>query len=382
MARKPTGVRQERNGNWTAHWTVNGHRHWRTFPTQRQAAEHRAMMLADAARGTYINPADSRITLAEWLPEYRASKQLAASSAEAWQSRADRHVLPYWGSVPLNRITFTGVGEWVTVLSKTPVLGAKEPRTLAPETVRSCFDILSGALDAAVRNRRIPSNPCTGVALPGRRDHPAIFLTAEQVEALTEQMRDRYRALVFLTAWTGMRWGEAAGLTRKRIDLTRSTLTVRDTLTEVGGRHGRGIGKTRRAQRTIHLPQAATDMLRWHLETHAGPELVFTGPRGGPLYRKFLNRQLRPAAERAGLDPALRFHDLRHTFAALAIAAGVSDLWVLKDLMGHGSITTTERYAHLLPDVHERTRRSLDAAARRVWPVCEPPENGTGEASE
>jgi integrase len=94
-------------------------------------------------------------------------------------------------------------------------------------------------------------------------------------------------------------------------------------------------------------------------------ELVFTAPDGGPLrHSRFMARVFRPAVAAAGLDTGLRFHDLRHTCAALLIAQGAHPR-AIKERLGHSTITVTmDTYGHLLPSIDDELSAGLDAAFR------------------
>jgi Phage integrase family len=133
----------------------------------------------------------------------------------------------------------------------------------------------------------------------------------------------RYRALVLVGAYGGLRIGELAGLRRSRVDLLRGTVQVAEIVVEVRGVLHVGPPKTRASRRTVGLPRFVVEELAAHLAGSGDPEgFVFTAPEGGPLrVNVFRARVWRRAIKAAGLD-GLRIHDLRHTAVALWIAAG------------------------------------------------------------
>jgi integrase len=179
---------------------------------------------------------------------------------------------------------------------------------------------------------------------------------------LADAIHARYRALVLVGAYGGLRIGELAGLRRRRVDLLRGTVEVAEILTEVRGELFVGPPKTRAGRRRVGLPQAVTRELARHLGTPGGPDdLVFTAPQGGPLrVNGFRARVWRPATRAAGLD-GLRIHDLRHTAVALWIAAGANPKEV-SARAGHASVSfTLDRYGHLFPEADEALRTRLDA---------------------
>ena len=175
-----------------------------------------------------------------------------------------------------------------------------------------------------------------------------------------------YRPLVFTAAYAGLRWGELAGLKVERIDLLRQTITVVEQLTEVNGTLAYGPPKTAAGRRTVNVSGFLAEMLADRLcePLTATSGLVFPSPEGTPMRRSnFRRRAWSMATGRAGLD-GLRFHDLRHTAVALAIAQG-AHAKAIQERMGHSSVTVTlDRYGHLLPALDERIADGLEEARR------------------
>jgi integrase len=191
------------------------------------------------------------------------------------------------------------------------------------------------------------------------------FLTPAEVMRLVEAIRPKYRALVLLGAYGGLRIAELASLRRKRVDLLRGTVEVAEIMTEVRGYLYMGPPKTRASRRRVGLPQVVTVELRRHLVSPGDPDdLVFTGPQGGALrVTAFRARIWRPATKAAGLG-GLRIHDLRHTAVALWIAAGANPKEV-SARAGHSSVSfTLDRYGHLYPKADTALRDRLDELHR------------------
>lgn len=303
-------------------------------------------------RGTYIDPAAGRTTLEEWVSRWRATAvHLRPSSRERVEITLRRDILPRLGARPLASIGAADVQALVAEL----VAEGK-----APATVRKTYNVLSGILRAAVREGLIARSPAVGIQLPQLPRTEMRFLTAEEVARLAQEAAP-YEAAVLLAAWGGLRFGELAGLRVEQVDFLRSRITVDGSIVEVAGRLHAGPTKTARV-RSIHLPRFVTEAVAAHLARHpAGPEgFVFRSPEGGPLRRSnFMHRVFEPAVARAGLEP-LRFHDLRHTAAALAIAAGAHPK-AIQERLGHASITTTlDRYGHLFEGLDEGLARRME----------------------
>ena len=157
-------------------------------------------------------------------------------------------------------------------------------------------------MKAAVRDRRIPANPCEGTKLPKVERTRVVPLTTEQVHR-SARVCPRLRALVTFAAGTGMRQGECFGLTVDRVDFLRRTVTVDRQLVTLPGRAPfLAPPKTQASVRTIPLPHVVVEALAAHLRAFpAGPDgYVFT-LEGEPITRQAFGHMWRPAAKAAGL---------------------------------------------------------------------------------
>ncbi len=202
------------------------------------------------------------------------------------------------------------------------------------------------------------------------------FLTHDEVAALASVVDPRYRAFVLVAAYTGLRAGELIGLRRKHVDPLHRTVTVVEQVQYIGGGHLTLPPKSAAGRRSVAIPAVVADGLSDHLGRFAepGPDgLVFPAPDGGFLrLENFRKRVWLPAVTKAGLSP-LRIHDLRHTCASLAIAAG-ADVKVLQRMLGHASAALTlDRYGHLLPGQAESVASRLDQMARAATPTATTP---------
>jgi integrase len=266
-------------------------------------------------RGTWTDPALGRVLFQEWLAEWwSTTTNLRPSTRARDEMLLRRYALPRFGNQQLAAIRQPEVRAWVADLAGTE---------LAPSTVRKAYHLLGKVLAAAVDAGMIAQSPCQRVPLPKIEREEMRFLTPAEIARLADAIRSRYRALVLVGAYGGLRIGELAGLRRSRVDLLRGTVEVAEMVTEVGGRLRVGPPKTRASRRTVGLPRAVVEELAAHLATPAPPDaFVFTAPKGGPLrVIAFRARIWRPATRTAGLD-GLRIHDLRHTAVACGSRPG------------------------------------------------------------
>jgi integrase len=298
--------------------------------------------------GTFADYAD------RWLDE---AVHLREGTRSKYLGHLRTHILPTFGDRALDAIEPSQVRSWVAALAR----GGSSPGTVA--TVYRTF---AAIMRSAEINGLIDRNPCIGVRLPRNDDRrEKTFLSPEEIDRLAETIDPRYRALVYVAAYSGIRFGELAYLKVDAVNVLSGAIQVRGSLAEVGGRlipQGTKTGKWR----TVTLPRSVAQILGEHIGRYPSKEgHVFSAPMGGPLRRRaWYRRTFKPAVDRAGLDPRLRFHDLRHTHAALLIANG-QHIKVIADRLGHSKPTLTlNTYAHVLPGLEEQAVSGLEETFR------------------
>jgi integrase len=199
------------------------------------------------------------------------------------------------------------------------------------------------------------------------------FLSPDGIQHLADTIDAHHRTLILLAAYTGLRWGEAVGLHLDDLNLLGRTLTVSRTLSEVRGQLTLTDPKTRAARRQTALPGPVADLLAEHLAAYpARNGHVFTTPNGQPLRRTNFRRRVWQPAVAASVGEPCRFHDLRHSHAALLIAQGTHPK-AIQARLGHASIRTTlDIYGHLFEGLDEAAADRLEEAYRqadvvRMW---------------
>jgi integrase len=328
----------------------------KTFKRKVDAEAYRAQVEVDKRAGTYADPALGKTLLADWAQRWQATTvHLRPSTRARDKLLLERFILPHFGRRHLAAIGQLDVRTWVADLTA---------QGLAPATVAKCYQVLGKIMAAAVDAGLLARSPCRAIRLPRVDREPPRFLTPAEVAQLADVIDPRYRALVLVASYGGLRIGELAGLTRRRVDLLRGTVEVAEIITEVEGRLGGGLPKTRAGRRTVGLPRRVVAELDQHMAAFTAPGSdapVFTAPAGGPLRATgFRGRVWRPATIAAGLD-GLKVHELRHTAVALWIAAGASPKEVAARA-GHTSVSfTLDRYGGLFEGHDRELRDRLDA---------------------
>jgi integrase len=348
--------RRVRNGKTTYRARYRdpaGREHAKVFARKADAQRFLTEMENHKLKGTWTDPALGRVLFRDWLGEWWATTtNLRPTTRERNETLLRRYALPRFGDVALVAISQRDVRAWVADLSG---------RGLAPATVQKAYQLLGKVMGAAVDAGMVMQTPCRRVPLPKVEREEMRFLTPAEIARLADAIDPRYRALVLVAAYGGLRIGELAGLRRRRVDLLRGTVEVAEIVTEAEGVLRFGPPKTRAGRRTVGLPRAVVDELAAHLVRAESEAFVFAAPEGGPLrVHGFRARAWRPATRRAELD-GLRIHDLRHTAVALWIAVGANPKEVAARA-GHTSVSfTLDRYGHLYPEADTALRDRLDA---------------------
>ena len=355
-----------RHPNAPSRWQVryrdpSGRQRSENFAKKSDAEKTANLIEADKLRGRWTDPALGKLTYAEWSEQYESSRHgLRPSTRARDDSYLANLVLPTFGEIPISAIHPIDVRQWIAKLVSAGY---------APATVRKAAQLLRASLDAAVREGLLPRSPATHIDLPKVETPDLRVLTAEEIERVALASPARYRAMVLTAGYTGLRFGEIAGLKASRLNLLKRSLQVTHSLTDVSGMVTLGPVKTPASRRRISLPAFLTDALASHLATHRSESgFVFTSPTGAHLRRtNYRRRGWLPTIEAALGDRSVRFHDLRHSHAAMLIAEGVHPK-VLQERLGHSSIKTTlDTYGHLydgldgaaadaLDDVYSRSR--------------------------
>jgi integrase len=325
-----------------------------------EATRYLTQVEADLLRGSWADPKLGRVTFGEWVEQWQpTTANLRPGTLVLYDYLLRRFLLPAFGPVPLGRLDTMTVRAWLASLHR-----AGE---VTPTTIAKAYRLLRRILNVAVEAGYLPRNPCTvkgaGIERAAEMRHASI----PHLHQLADAVHDRYRALILLAGYGGLRWAELVGLRRRHVDLAGARVQVVEQAAEVAGKIIVSSPKTDAGRGVVTLPRVAVEALAAHLEEYADPDpdgLVFTTPRGAHLLRSPFNRFVwRPAVEQVGGLDGLRVHDLRHTAATLAAAAGATTK-ELMERMGHTSPAVALRYQHVMADRQAQLASALDDLAR------------------
>ena len=220
-----------------------GHERSKSFDRKADAERWLAEIEHAKARGLWTDPRLGRVRFADWLTAWwSTTTNLRPTTRDRDETLLRLHALPRFGDMPLAAISQLEVRAWVAELSA---------KGLAPATVVKAYQLLGKVLAAAVDAGYLAQTPCRNVPLPKIEREEMRFLTPTEIDHLAKVIHPRYRALVVVGAYGGLRIGELAGLRRARVDLLRGAVTVAEIVTEVKGRLFIGPPKTRAGRRTV-----------------------------------------------------------------------------------------------------------------------------------
>ena len=334
------------------------------FRTRAAAEDALTEVLNEICSGTVVAP--SSVTLEEYLTEWLTTvrPQLRETT---WASYGVAVQRICWGlgARKLQALTAVEVERFYARLVNE---GGPAGRPLAAKTVRNTHIVLHRALADAERLRLVMRNVAHLARPPAVPHVERATWSADELAAFLEHVSgDRLFAAYVLLATTGMRRGEVFGLRWRDVDLSARRASITQTVTTVNDKLVLGPTKTNRSRRTISLDPTTVDVLHAHRVVQdqeratAGQawdpsyDLVLCDGTGRPEHPDRFSRQFQRYVKATDLPPLRGPHNLRHTWATLALRAGVHPK-VVSDRLGHATIAVTiDTYSHVAP--------SLDAEA-------------------
>lgn len=360
-------ARQLPSGRWQARFRGPDGRlraAHKTFDTKLDADVWLKGQGRDVQRGTWSAPSEKRATgtLREYSEGWLEGRDLTPRTRMLYRGILDSAILPDLGATPLERLFPMSVRAWFDSLDKTK-----------PTARAHAYSLLRAILATAVADDLISNNPCrVRGGGSNKTQHQTRTATLSELDIIVETVPPRYKAMVLMAAWCGLRFGELTELRRDDVDVDDARVHVRRGVTR-GNASEIWIGapKSEAGKRSVTMPSNVVTALRTHLLEHTGPEpdaLLFPGRNGAHMVPSTLQRVWQRARLAAG-RPDLHFHDLRHTGATLAAATGAT-LADLMARMGHSTAAAALRYQHAAADRDRAIAEALSAFAEaKVIPL-------------
>ena len=352
-------LRKRKDGRWEGRYTAGrdpetGKAIYKSVLGKTQAeAKAKLKQAIEEAKGLDAAKV-GRYTVGQWMEvwfEHYAKVKVRSSSHQTYRGYIDNHIKPSIGKIPLEKLTSLELQKLYKKLLEggrvERIESRKQSKGLSAKTVRKIHQIISSAMKLAQEQKLIASNPAEGCALPRMGHQEMKTLPVEQLHSFLREAKDSgVFELYYLELATGLRRGELLGLKWEDIDLERGDLRVRRQIARINGEVVEAPLKTKNAYRTLPLAEDTVSILLEQKKKVAGSPWVFPSSTGGPISPDSVLHMLHRVLKRAGL-PRIRFHDLRHTFATLALQNGV-DVKTVSGMLGHFSAGfTLDTYAHV-----------------------------------
>ena len=364
-------IRKRKDGRWEGRYTAGhdpetGKAIYKNVLGRSQAeVKEKLKQAIREAQALDITKA-GKYTVGEWMEVWfqdYAKIKVRPSSHQTYQGYIHNHIRPNIGDIPLEKLTSLELQKLYKKLLTTGRVdrleAKRQPKGLSAKTVRNIHQILSSALKLAQEQRLILANPAEGCALPRVEHQEMKTLTTVQLASFFREARESgVFELYYLELATGLRRGELLGLKWEDVDLARGDLRVRRQVSRINGEVVEAPLKTKNAYRTLPLAEDTVSVLKEQRKKVGNSPWVFPSPNGGPISPDSVLHMLHRVLKRAGL-PKVRFHDLRHTFATLALQNGV-DVKTVSGMLGHFSAGfTLDTYAHITSAAQRQAAQTM-----------------------
>ena len=398
MARKRKGgegtIRQRADGRWEGRYVIGyddkGYPKTKNVlaKTKRECAE-KLQKLKEELGGIKSDKVKPDMRFGDWLEywyETHSKPKIRPTTQLGYESRIRLHIVPEIGNIPLNKLTQNALQQFYARLKKNgrKTLTERFGEGLSDRMVRMCHATCRSALEKAVQDGLIRTNPAIGCKLPPKKAREMQVLDRDELQRFLIQAKaEGYYELFLLDLSTGLRRGELMALQWDDLDFETGVLNVNKQVYQVNGELQFSEPKTKNSIRKIVLPPSVVEVLREYKKT-VNSRWMFPSPvkEDCPLTPGVVRQRLQLILEHAGCKH-VRFHDLRHTFATLALQNGM-DVKTLSAMLGHVSAATTlDIYTHITDDMQRTAAANIDRGIGKAAPLegGSEPRRGTAPAS-
>lgn len=366
-------IRQRTDGRWEGRYVVgyDDHGYPKTKAvfgkSKRECAEKLAALKMQLG-GIPSDKLRPEMRFADWLDywyETHCKPNICTSTQSGYEDRIRLHIKPELGEISLNRLTQNDLQQFYARLKKS----GRKTRTeyygegLSDRMVRMCHATCRSALQWAVQDGLIRTNPAEGCKLPPKKAREMQVLARDELQRfLIQAQAEGYYELFLLDLATGLRRRELLALQWNDLDFETGVLTISKQVSLVRGKIVMSVPKTKSSIRKLVLPPAVVQVLREYRKS-VRSRWMFPSPvlEDMPLNPGSVYDRLQLILEHANCKQ-VRFHDLRHTFATLALQNGM-DVKTLSAMLGHVSTATTLDIARTQPLICSTPPRGRSTAA-------------------
>ncbi|MEI6286184.1 MAG: tyrosine-type recombinase/integrase [Bacillota bacterium] len=362
--------KRESDGLWMAFLSVDTEdgpkKIWVSSKMQKTAKEKLEKLKEQYRRGA--NLTSTSVTLIErmkhWL-EYEIKPRVADATYAKYQHNMTRHIEPTLGKMHIRKIARTDMVEFL----------AKKESELSIETVKILLSMLRRVIDIALIDDIIFKSPLLGVSRSKKVERKKQqMLTTEEQTILLETARtwsdnqkhnQHVYDIIFLQMSAGLRRSEVLSLKWSDFNFENNTVAIQRVYIMVRGfPQLENRAKSAASHDAIALPEIVVE----HFKNLCPPnhdQYVFPAPDENPINPNSFRRTFKRIAAKAGLNPSVRLHDLRHNFASQMVALNVH-MEVIKSQMRHADIKTTSRYSHVTSDGQKQAAESINEHLKKI----------------
>ena len=366
-------IRKRDDGSWEARILINGKSRSIYGRTQSDVRKKLTEVRNDLDNDEYLEPNDT--TLKEWLELWQDEylEDVKQSTADRYKSCIRIHIIPALGETRLMDLRASTIQKFLNQCKKVDGLSEK--------SVKNIRLVLHKALEQAIEDEQIKKNPCDRAKVPSYDDPPKEMrpLKDHEVPMFLQAIKGhQFESLFYVALFTGMRESELIGLTWDCIDFQHGTIHIYRQLRKTREKKGSYVFTSlkNKQARTFSPPQNVLDVLKKvkirqaELRLKAGSswsnpdDLVFTNDLGKHVATFTLYKYFKEVVTQIGL-PEMRFHDLRHGYATLALQNGV-DVKTVSNNLGHSTTAfTMDKYGHvtetMMKDSADKMQRFIES---------------------
>ena len=364
-------VRQRKDGRWEGRVVIGYDEKGlpkakNVLAKTKRECQEKLKQLRETVTGSKTEKVRPEMPFGEWLDfwyQNYVKPQIRPTTQANYEAKIYQHTIPELGKIPLNQLAQKDLQQFYARMKTGGRLIRTEQfgKGLSDSMVRGLHAVCRSALEKAVQEGLIRTNPAVGCKLPPKRGREMRVLGREELQRfLIQAQAEGYFELFLLDLCTGLRRGELLALQWDDLDFKTGTLTVNKQVYEVKGQLQVSVPKTRASIRRLVLPPGVVEVLRQYREM-VDSRWMFPSPvkEDMPMTRGAVRRRLQINLERIGCK-RIRFHDLRHTFATMSLENGM-DVKTLSAMLGHVSAATTlDIYAHVTGDMQTEAAAKID----------------------
>ena len=360
--------KDEKTGKWFAkfyytNWQGIKKQKWkRGFATKKEALGFERDFLEKQS----ANPDMTFQNLYEIYMEDMAAR-LKQSTLLTKKAVLQTHILPFFGSKPINEIKASDVRRWQAKLMSSP-------NNYSQTYLKKINTELNSIINYAKRFYDLNTNPCGKAGTIGKAKAEEMdYWTYDEYIAFREGVKDKSLSYICFEVlyWTGIREGELLALSPADIDLDNKTISINRTYQRIEGKDVFTSPKTRKSKRKIPIPDFLCQELSDYIQSRY---MLDADERLFPITKSYLSHEMIRGCKNTGVKK-IRIHDIRHSHASLLINQGC-DALMLADRLGHEKVSTTlNTYSHLFPHKQQELVHSLESLQATDLPTPEPPSD-------